>query len=454
MPPWIRQLVASVALALLALSPMLVVVGRNISWQPLPSVVLVRSLFVIIALVSIVTWVGQRLARHRLGELPTWAVSLLGSLAVVWTALAIWPAVTMPKAPENAYDVADAIIARTVEMPRRATSPPDRDIYLIVLDALGGPDLLRSRYGLDVSNVVASLKARGFTVATASRSAYPYTILSLASTLNFAYLDELAATVGPSISDLYPLQYLIHRNALFQLAKAAGYRVVMIGSDDSTTDRAPLADVCRCRQPIPHPFERAVLALTPLLSYLPIDRWAYAAHRAHLRRVLSDIGTYHTSGRQFVMVHLLAPHPPFVFSADGPVTPKGRLSFFGPDDEGIYRQEYRGQAHFVLQQITRIVDDLLARNEPRPVILIQGDHGPRRRGAKDIGDLDDEFGIFFASLFPDRTMELPDSVSPLNAARALASEYFGADLPPLAQHQWRAELMQPYALTQADVSGP
>src|SRR5688572_6431162 len=175
----VRQLIAAVALLLLALSPLLLVIGRNISRLPLPEVVLARSGVFVIALVSTLIWLGQRLTGRRLAELPIWGVGLLSFLAITWTGLAAWPAVTMPRAPAEAYQVADAIIARTVNMPRRALPPPDRDIYLIVLDSLGRPDVLESRYGLDVSNVVAYLEERGFIVATRSRSAYPYTFQSL-----------------------------------------------------------------------------------------------------------------------------------------------------------------------------------------------------------------------------------------------------------------------------------
>jgi len=448
----LRQILAALSLALLALSPLLVVVGQNIARVPLPSTVLWRSSLTVLALVGAAIWSGQWLTHRRLSDLPGWAVSILTLLALTWTGIALWPAVMMPRASASAYVAADGIVSRVLRMPRRTVPPPDRDIYLIILDGMGSPSVLASTYGLDVGDVVAGLQARGFAVSSRSRSAYPYTFLSLASTLNLGYLDDLAAAVDPATPDLYPLQYLIHRNALFQLAKAAGYRVVMIGSDYGTTDRAPFADVCRCRQPIPHRIEHAAMAIVPLLSLLPIDRWASDAHRAHLQRVLSDLTAHRESGPQFVMAHVLAPHPPFVFDADGPHTPAGRFSFRGPEDEPTRRREYRGQVQFLLGRVLGVVDRLLARDKP-PVILIQADHGPASRRAVDSGDLDEEFGVFLASLFPDRTVTLPDDVSPLNVARALATEYLGVDLPAVPDRQWHADLTYPYALTRADPEG-
>ena len=84
------------------------------------------------------------------------------------------------------------------------------------------------------------------------------------------------------------------------------------------------------------------------------------------------------------------------------------------------------------------------------MILIQADHGPVSRRAVDAGELDEEFGVFTAAFFPDRKVTVPENVSPLNAARLLASEYFGVSLEPLVDKQLHADLMRPYAWTRAN----
>jgi len=43
-------------------------------------------------------------------------------------------------------------------------------------------------------------------------------------------------------------------------------------------------------------------------------------------------------------------------------------------------------------------------------------------------------------------------VSPLNAARALATRFMGVDLAALPQRQWHADGRLPYAMRRADVS--
>ena len=92
--------------------------------------------------------------------------------------------------------VVDEHLAGTLS--RQEVRTPERDIYYIVLDGFGRPDILQSHYGLDVTNFVAFLTARGFTVPPLAQSNYSQTFLSLASTLNLTYLDRLAETMGPS----------------------------------------------------------------------------------------------------------------------------------------------------------------------------------------------------------------------------------------------------------------
>ncbi|MGE3513254.1 MAG: hypothetical protein AB7N65_30715, partial [Vicinamibacterales bacterium] len=79
---------------------------------------------------------------------------------------------------------------------RHTHAAPRRDIYYIVLDGLGRPDVLHDVYGLDLEPLVATLRGHGFYVADRARSNYGQTFLSLASTLNMADLDSLATALG------------------------------------------------------------------------------------------------------------------------------------------------------------------------------------------------------------------------------------------------------------------
>jgi len=73
---------------------------------------------------------------------------------------------------------------------------PQRDIYYIILDGYPRKDVLEKNYHFDNSDFIARLEQLGFYVADLSRSNYAMTFMSLASSLNMIYLDDVVARVG------------------------------------------------------------------------------------------------------------------------------------------------------------------------------------------------------------------------------------------------------------------
>ncbi len=331
-------------------------------------------------------------------------------------------------------------------------APPTRDVFYIVLDGLGRADTLRDIYGVDPDPFVAFLKKRGFEVPGAARSNYAQTYLSLAATLNMSYLDDLVAAVGDDGMDRRALQYLIDHNALMALARRSGYRVIGVGSDYGATERLQAADVCICDRGGPNDIEQAVLLATPL-SALPIGPWTYGAHRRKVLNAFEAVAVQRSdSERVFVFAHVIVPHPPFVFSADGaPRTPRWPFTFIdGSGYQGTraeYVEGYRDQAQFVVQRLTALVEALLRRPGPQPVIVIHADHGPG--SMLDWNDasktnMTERLGIFAAYHFPDSGMQLEDTVTPVNIAMALATSYLGADLPQLPDRSYFSTWDRPY----------
>jgi hypothetical protein len=82
------------------------------------------------------------------------------------------------------------------------------DIYYIILDGYAREDVLQNIYNFDNSSFVDALKVRGFYIADESRTNYIYTQISLASSLNFEYLDYISFAGGLS-SDWRALGNLI-----------------------------------------------------------------------------------------------------------------------------------------------------------------------------------------------------------------------------------------------------
>jgi len=378
-------------------------------------------------------------------------------IACLLVALNAYRAVSREEAepPPTWLSAADALSYAPLR-DQRAVVAPARDIYYIILDAMGRADTLQRIYGLDLGPFVADLKAQGFHVVDQARSNYVHTVLAFPSFLNLAYLDPVARAVGPKSGNRDALEFLIQHNALMRLAKQAGYQVVGMGTDYSATKRFDEADVCLCQQYGLSMFEQTVLAATPLAA-APLDRWTYGAHRAKVLASLDALDSgIPSSQRQFVFAHILAPHPPFTFTPDGSFHRPGRpfsisdgSDYLGSRDE--YVQGYHDQAAYVVKRVANVVHAILSRPGPRPVIVIHGDHGPGSRlQSNDAArtDMTERTTIFEAYYFPDRTDLVYDSITPINLARALSNQYFGTNLPRLPDLTFFSTTGHPYDFLQ------
>ena len=488
--------------------PVLVVVGANAGVLPLDGTVIARCLAVSVAVTTILLVFAKPLIRDLATRAACLSFTFIGfslyavvggvsmhaGLAAVYatacvavTVLVIRPWTGRPRTSRalnlaaaaalvaNLYScapaalgghswqpAADALIDAIVTSARQVDSGPKPDIYHVVLDGFGRPDILEERFALDLDPFVSALEARGFTVPARSRSNYAQTYLSLGSNLNLSYLDRVTAGMTDS-SDRRVLDYLIEHNALGRLARRAGYRLVAIGSDYAATDWIESADECRCEQYGLHEIEATAINLTPLRVLLP-DRWTYGAHRLkveaafrHARSVAKDVRP------TLLFAHVLAPHPPFVFHADGrPRANRARLftltdgsQYHGSREE--YVAGYRDQAQYIAREVLTLVDAILAQPGPSPVIVLHGDHGPgSTRDAEYVTgeSARERMGIFSAYRLPgNEPAALGPDVSPVNGLRVVANRYLGTALPPLPDLSFASTWDQPYRFVLVDADG-
>ena len=134
----------------------------------------------------------------------------------------------------------------------------------------------------------------------------------------------------------------------------------------------------------------------------------------------------HMPGPKFVFIHLLPPHPLFVFGPDG--SPTNPAPFM--DAKGIYSQEnyysgYRNQIKYISDQLEKAAASLLAESPNPPVIIIQGDHAPWLQSGSD------KFKILNAYYLPGHNDVLYPTISPVNSFRLVLDTYLGADYPLL-----------------------
>ena len=336
------------------------------------------------------------------------------------------------------------------------------DIYYIILDAYGRQDVLKQYYGFDNGPFLAEMEKRGFYVARHSRPNYGQTVASIASSLNMNYLSHYQEQLKKKSSDLSSLHNLIVRNAVAAYLKTQGYRFITISTGFGLT-AIPDADlVLGGKSTVTgqrfNPYEGLLLDLTPLILIPRTNQTLYDQHRDTILdgfRYLSNVARL--PARKFVFAHLLVPHPPFVFGSHGEqVDQRGRPYSLADGSEWLmrgdrpeYRARYVAQLRFTNIQILKAIDQILAISKVRPIIIVQGDHGPRQylnwhSLAKT--DVRETFGNLSTFNLPDGTADkvFYDTISPVNSFGLLFDHVFGAHFKRFPDRSYYTTIDDPY----------
>ena len=251
------------------------------------------------------------------------------------------------------------------EKPQALKSNAPVDIYYIILDGYGRQDFIEDVFGYDNTNFIKELENLGFYVAKDTHSNYIRTVVSLASSLNLNYINFAEEAAGKYSINYLPLRGLIQDNQARALLEQANYKTVAISSDYSFTDWKD-ADVYLF--PFKHDlseierffYESSALGAfydpefpftDNLRSTLPLP--SYGTRREKILFAFSQLKEIpKIPGPKFVFVHIVAPHPPFVFDANGnavklerPYAPGDGEDFTGSFQE--YQSLYIGQLQFV-----------------------------------------------------------------------------------------------------------
>jgi len=383
--------------------------------------------------------------------------SLTGLTRFLNTASAVGIALAMASATYD-YGRAAALSAFSSLEPSvaAASKGESRDIVYIIADAYGRHDVLRDLYGYDNTAFVEALEERGFYVARNSRANYNATRFSVASSLNYRYVEGLAIELG---GDYSPAQ-LVRQNRLFGYLKERGYRFVSFATGHGDTEMLEVDEYLAPRGHVSE-FQQTLMDATPLRSVMNRLRSRKAAeygprssvHDAHRARVLFALKGLRemewTDGPEFVFTHIISPHWPFVLDEfSNPVYPAIRynLSVDYPDwekptleefTEG-YRKQVQGLNWLLLETI-----DAVQQDNPDAIIILQGDHGPRRRTIlPEPGPWEtyarEELAILNAYYLPGVDAEelLYPEISPVNTFRVILNAYFQENLPLLEDRSY------------------
>ena len=327
---------------------------------------------------------------------------------------------------------------------------PPPDIYYIVLDAYAREDTLRRVFYYDNAPFLQDLTERGFFIADHSFSNYNRTSLSLASSLNMDFIQNLIADLDPYSRQQEPLWELFRNSRVRNALEDLGYKTVAFSTGYSGTELKD-ADIYITGGTLDQilglnafsNFEGMLIdnsagvilldgaIALPLL--LPGLKYPYQLHREWILNVfehLSDMPKI--DDPMFVFAHIISPHSPFVFERDGsPVkrSPGFTLGFTFGDGYSImdeeYIEAYRNQLHYINTRLLQTIDAILAHSETPPIIILQSDHGPIPEGSR-MRYTTQRMAILSAYYLPGNGDELLyPTITPVNTFRVIFNTYFG-----------------------------
>ena len=327
------------------------------------------------------------------------------------------------------------------------------DIYYIIVDAYARADILEEIYQFNNSEFLSYLTEKGFYIADKSVSNYPQSQLSLASSLNFMYLDGLAAQMGAESDNRQPLQVMIKNNKTFHFLRRYGYSILAFSSGYEATEITD-ADIYMAppEQWDISEFQEALVMLTPLSVF---QETFFDVRRNRVTYAFDHVAeATQVDGPVFVFVHIIVPHWPFIFDADGrPIEPRNGIGMRADYEYDEFIAGYRGQLAFVNEGLKTAIDEILAQSSDPPIIIVHADHGPDAKldyGGWNIEKsyLPERMSIFNAYYFPDQGYEdLYKSITPVNTFRVVLNNYFGVDYALLEDKSYFATWEHPYLFT-------
>lgn len=388
-------------------------------------------------------WLLRRVKNPGAATLP---LNVVGLLLVAIPLVQITASLVQSTAQqrETAALVASASPAL---QPREQPLP---DIYYIILDGHTRQDALLNDFNYDNSPFIADLRDMGFYVAECSRSNYVYTQGSITAPLNLDYVDNLRGELE-SLNLGDDIWILLKQSRVRRMLEEIGYQTVAF---DTTYEWSRLTDAdvylslgsdSSFLQMIT-PFEAmlikssAGLILTDsqsqfIRSHFEQINFPYSYHVNAQRFILDQMPSIPDyPGPKFVFVHILVPHVPFVFKADGtiwedPAYYAGEKAM--PSDSILIDEGYMNQVAFIDQAITLVLEQILAESETPPIIFMHGDHGWIDQN---------RLLILNAMYLPDQNYAaLYPTISPVNGFRVIFNSYFGTDYALLPDISYNAD---------------
>jgi hypothetical protein len=308
------------------------------------------------------------------------------------------------------------------------------DIYLIIADGYAGQTELTRAFGFDNTKFLEQLSTRGFRVVNNSRSNYSSTPYSMSSFLNMKYLSGIRGKHDDR-EDIKYCYTQINRNAFVKYLHAYGYLTVnnsLFTLDNIEAKRSTFALF---------PLQQRIISNQTFTSRLRRDLGFHLANFGPFRQSLSDAAFQilaedksaiehivkesraPSKDPKFIYTHLMLPHYPYFFKADGSINSIEQIINFNNPDPAAYIQYLQ----YANRKYLSLIDQIQKNTQGKSVIMLLSDHGIR-----EVGNKTDSSNFFYnlsAIYYPDENYSgLYDGMTNVNVLRSFLNKQFGAGL--------------------------
>jgi len=380
-----------------------------------------------LVLAGVGTWLIVTRLRHF--DQPTRALNIIALLLLLFPAWQI-ASYEISLLSGRGQPAAGAPALENLRLPEGQPAP---DVYFIIMDEYTRQDVLDATFDFDNTAFLDGLRELGFTVLDCSQSNYAQTELVMTSILNMDYIDALGQFSSGS-TDRTEIRNLIKDSAVENAFRSLGYSMVAFETGFNFSEFTD-AEVYyttsggQGRVSGMNVFEVMLLRSTAGLFLLdmatvlpdflvpdtsqPMDdkRTQILYNLEVLPRLPQEVAS-----PKFVFVHILLPHPPFVFDAQG-----NAVNYPEQLDDAAYIEAYNQQIAFLNARMLPVLRAMIETSTTPPIIILQGDTGPGR--VSHAGRM----AILSAFYLPGGA-DLPAGLTPVNNFRLVFDRYFGTQL--------------------------
>lgn len=267
------------------------------------------------------------------------------------------------------------------------------DIFYIVLDRYANQDVLENQFNFDNRDFIQFLENHNYFTNPSSYTAYPYTTMSIASTLKADYLTDLIQKFGNSSAQtIFPYHLTIRNAPVIETLKSFGYKYTLIGNWYESSNLSKLAD-----NTYQQTGQLTIANRTFTLDSFPKNELGKSLYSSLVRlnmkignfSVLNfqdpariDLTAYQLktlrnlakkpAGGRFIFAHLLIPHDPYFYNSDGSFN-----SNPGNDNVGKpIKEKYIQNLEYINIQMKEILSEIDKTSKGSAVVILQADEGP------------------------------------------------------------------------------